>query len=99
MTGQPGFFDGAERLQALSAAGDPLERLAAVIDFEGFYLLEKFARWPGCASCVPAICRSQLGDLTKNACRAARWLWPALVAKMVADHSSAAPVHPPERVA
>jgi IS5 family transposase len=36
MTGQPGFFDQDERLQALSAAGDPLERLAAVVDFEGF---------------------------------------------------------------
>ncbi|HEY3911508.1 MAG TPA: hypothetical protein VGM07_16725 [Stellaceae bacterium] len=36
MTGQPGFFDGDERLRALSAAGDPLERLAAVIDFEVF---------------------------------------------------------------
>jgi IS5 family transposase len=36
MAGQPGFFDGDERLQALSAAGDPLERLAQVIDFEVF---------------------------------------------------------------
>lgn len=36
MAGQAGFFDGEERLQALSAAGDPLERLAAVIDFEVF---------------------------------------------------------------
>ena len=36
MTGQPGFFDQDERLQALSAAGDPLERLAAVVDSEGF---------------------------------------------------------------
>ena len=36
MAGQPGFFDGDERLKALSAAGDPLERLAAVIDFEVF---------------------------------------------------------------
>ena len=26
MAGQPGFFDTDERLQALSAAGDPLER-------------------------------------------------------------------------
>ncbi len=33
MAGQPGFFDMDERLQALSAAGDPLERLAAVVDF------------------------------------------------------------------
>lgn len=36
MAGQPGFFDTQERLQALSAAGDPLERLAAVVDFELF---------------------------------------------------------------
>jgi len=36
MAGQPGFFDGDERLKALSAAGDPLERLAQVVDFEVF---------------------------------------------------------------
>jgi transposase, IS5 family len=36
MAGQPGFFDNDERLKALSAAGDPLERLAEVVDFEGF---------------------------------------------------------------
>ena len=36
MTGQPGFFDAEERLQALSAKGDPLERLAAAVDFELF---------------------------------------------------------------
>jgi transposase, IS5 family len=36
MAGQPGFFDRDERLKALSAAGDPLERLAAVVDFEVF---------------------------------------------------------------
>jgi transposase, IS5 family len=36
MAGQPGFFDQDERLKALSAAGDPLERLAAVVDFEVF---------------------------------------------------------------
>ena len=36
MVGQPGFFDGEERLRALSAAGDPLERLAQVIHFEVF---------------------------------------------------------------
>ena len=32
MTGQPGFFDLSNRYDALSAAGDPLERLAAVVD-------------------------------------------------------------------
>jgi len=36
MAGQPGFFDLSERYEALSAAGDPLERLAAVVDFELF---------------------------------------------------------------
>lgn len=36
MAGQPGFFDEDARLKALSAAGDPLERLAAVVDFEAF---------------------------------------------------------------
>ena len=36
MMGQRGFFDTDERLQWLSAAGDPLERLAAVVDFELF---------------------------------------------------------------
>jgi IS5 family transposase len=34
--GQPGFFDVDERLAALSAAGDPLERLSTVVDFELF---------------------------------------------------------------
>jgi IS5 family transposase len=36
MAGQPGFFDRDRRYAALSAAGDPLERLALVIDFELF---------------------------------------------------------------
>ena len=36
MAGQSGFFDSDDRLKALSAAGDPLERLAQVIDFEVF---------------------------------------------------------------
>jgi transposase, IS5 family len=36
MAGQPGFFDSDERLTALSAAGDRLERLAKVVDFEVF---------------------------------------------------------------
>jgi len=36
LAGQPGFFDRDERLRALSAAGDPLERLAQVVDFEVF---------------------------------------------------------------
>jgi hypothetical protein len=30
MVDQPGFFDAEARLRALSAAGDPLERLKAV---------------------------------------------------------------------
>ncbi len=36
MSGQPGFFDLSDRYEALSAAGDPLERLSAVVDFEVF---------------------------------------------------------------
>jgi transposase, IS5 family len=36
MAGQPGFFDRDARYAALSAAGDPLERLVAVVDFELF---------------------------------------------------------------
>lgn len=39
---QAGFFDLDERYQALSKAGDPLERPGGVIDFEPFrYRLEK----------------------------------------------------------
>ena len=36
MADQPSFFDLDERYRALSAAGDPLERLAQVVDFELF---------------------------------------------------------------
>ena len=36
MAGQPGFFDVDERLKELSAKGDSLERLSAVVDFELF---------------------------------------------------------------
>ena len=36
MAGQPGFFDLDERYRALSESGDPLVRLAALIDFELF---------------------------------------------------------------
>jgi IS5 family transposase len=36
MRGQPGFFDVGERLKELSAKGDALERLSAVVDFEQF---------------------------------------------------------------
>jgi len=32
----PGFFDAEDRLKALSAAGDPLEKLRRVVDFELF---------------------------------------------------------------
>ena len=34
MAGQPGFFDVDERLKELSAKGDSLERLKAMVDFE-----------------------------------------------------------------
>jgi transposase, IS5 family len=36
MRGQAGFFDVDERLRELSAKGDALERLSAVVDFELF---------------------------------------------------------------
>jgi IS5 family transposase len=36
MADQPGFFDVDDRYAALSAAGDPLERLSTVVDFEIF---------------------------------------------------------------
>ncbi len=36
MAGQSGFFDYEDRLAALSAAGDPLERLSSAVDFEIF---------------------------------------------------------------
>jgi hypothetical protein len=36
MVGQPDFFDVEERHGALSVAGDPLECLAAAVDFEVF---------------------------------------------------------------
>jgi len=36
MAGQTGFFDVDERYAALSAAADPLDRLADVVDFEVF---------------------------------------------------------------
>ena len=34
--GQPGFFDLDKRLEAISAKGDPLETLKAVVAFESF---------------------------------------------------------------
>lgn len=34
MVRKPGFFDLSDRYEALSAAGEPLECLAAVVDFE-----------------------------------------------------------------
>lgn len=36
MVYQLGFFDVENRLQTLSEFGDPLEKLASVIDFESF---------------------------------------------------------------
>ena len=42
MSGQGGFCDVESRLKELSAEGDPLERLAATVDFEVFRpLLER----------------------------------------------------------
>ena len=36
MAQSPGFFDLDDRYAALSATGDPLERLSLVVDFEMF---------------------------------------------------------------
>jgi transposase, IS5 family len=36
MVRQPGFFDVEDRLRELSAKGDDLERIAALVDFEKF---------------------------------------------------------------
>jgi hypothetical protein len=36
MSRLPSFFDTDDRLRSLSEAGDPLERLSTVIDFELF---------------------------------------------------------------
>jgi IS5 family transposase len=36
MVGQPGFFDMSDRLRELSAKGDDLERIAALVNFEQF---------------------------------------------------------------
>lgn len=36
MAGQPGFFDLSDRYEALSAAGDPLERLLERLSFQRF---------------------------------------------------------------
>ncbi len=36
MSSAPGLFDLGERYAALSKSGDPLERLASVVDFEIF---------------------------------------------------------------
>lgn len=33
---QPGFWDFEDRLQELTVQGDPLEKLAATVDFEMF---------------------------------------------------------------
>ncbi|MEQ9180065.1 MAG: IS5 family transposase [Nitratireductor sp.] len=42
MSDQPGFFDLEHHYERLSAAGDPLERLSAAVNFEAFrYRLEK----------------------------------------------------------
>ena len=41
MSGQPGFFDIEERYEALSRAGDPLEKLEKMIPWNKFrYLLK-----------------------------------------------------------
>jgi len=50
MLGQPGFFDLWDRYAALSAAGDPLERLSSVVEFEVF----PGRWWQSCAGALSA---------------------------------------------
>lgn len=50
MARQPGFFDLSYRYEALSAAGYPLERLSAVVNFELFRGLLVAALWRGSCS-------------------------------------------------
>jgi len=61
MRGEPGFFDIDERLKKLSAKGDDLERLNAIVDFEMFRTdLER---------AVPRSDRaSSLSDLARDSC-------------------------------
>jgi transposase, IS5 family len=49
MQGQSGFWDVEDRLKELSAEGDPLEKLAATVDFEMFrpVLRRALGRSPG----------------------------------------------------
>lgn len=56
MAVQPGFFDLSDRYEALSAAGDPLERLSAVVDFELFRgpLVAALRRGPGLSG-IPCV--------------------------------------------
>jgi transposase, IS5 family len=53
----PGFFDLDERYRALSSSGDPLERLAAVVDFEIFRdaLNQALRRSDGCKGGRPSM--------------------------------------------
>jgi|SRR5215472_2741185 len=62
MAGQPGFFDGDEWLKALSAAGDPLERLLRIIEFEVFISKCSGAIWK--RRCRGRIGRTAVGRLT-----------------------------------
>jgi hypothetical protein len=53
---QPRFFDVDERLRALSAAGDPLGRLAAAVDFE-LFRPELERHWPEVAIAAAVVGR------------------------------------------
>ena len=50
MVGQPGFFDLEDRLAGLSKTGDPLERLARVVDFE---IVNAARNFPRSVECTP----------------------------------------------
>ncbi len=50
MVGQARFFDLSDRVEALSAAGDPLEKLSAVVIFDVFLWPAGLRTWMLCAS-------------------------------------------------
>jgi len=64
---QPGFFDVEERLRELSAKGDDLERIAALVDFAMFHaeLEQAVLRADGTKGGLPAF-DHVLMDTSKN---------------------------------
>jgi hypothetical protein len=84
MHGQNGFLDVEDRLKELSAEGDPLEKLAATVDFEILRPVLREALGSGAGGkggrpgFDPAL---HFGDSALNSRRSATrtrwWAWPA----------------------